>query len=434
MANFIELDLSLPGWPHAAACLVAMAAFFPVMFVRKGGAAHRAWGRIYVIAYLIACVTALGIYRQNKFFFPHWFAIGGLVVLAAGCLAARYKPRGWRIIHLTGMVLSAYNLFAGAVNEAFFRIKALRATLGENPFMSPVLGTTHAVLFWLFFLLIVGYIATLDLAEWRRYPVARTPVAARPDYGIDAPQVLRNLFLVSAAGISLWTVVMILVKFTTMHIPQVVFALSGMGFGTGVLCMVMGIWMLWESKIGKLRGRDRLLDRVVWTGSEQVLDVGCGRGLILMGAAKRLRTGKATGIDVWQAEDLTRNHADATIENARREGVADRVEVRTADMRQMPFADNTFDVIVSRAAIHNIHKAPERAAAIREIARVLKPGGQAIIEDIRHHREYALIFTQNGCADLRRAGSLAVYLFFSFVTFGSLRPATLLVRKSASRG
>jgi len=300
--------------------------------------------------------------------------------------------------------------------------------------VSPIVGTTHVVLFWLFFLLILGYIATLELTEWRRYPVARPPAAVRPDYGIDAPSVVRNLFLVSATGFSFWILVAILPKFTTVHIPQVVHTLTGMFFGTSVLCTVMGVWMLWESKIGKLRGRDRLLERVVWTGNEQVLDVGCGRGLVLMGAAKRLRTGKATGIDIWQAEDLTGNHAEATIENARREGVDDRVEVRTADMRQMPFADNTFDVIVSRAAIHNIYKRHERAAAIREIARVLKPNGQAIIEDIRHHREYALIFAENGCRDLKRAGSLAAYLFFGIATFGGLRPATLLVRKSAARG
>jgi ubiquinone/menaquinone biosynthesis C-methylase UbiE len=193
----------------------------------------------------------------------------------------------------------------------------------------------------------------------------------------------------------------------------------------------MGLWMLWESRIGKLRDRERLLQRIDWTGGEQVLDVGCGRGLILTGAAKRLKTGKATGIDIWQADDLTGNRSEAAIENARREGVDDRVEIRTADMRQIPFADNTFDVVVSRAAIHNIYSPSERAIAILEIARVLKPGGQAIIEDIRHHQEYARVFSQSGCTDLRRAGSLVTYVFFTLLTFGSLRPATLLVRKSA---
>jgi uncharacterized membrane protein len=47
------------------ACLVAVAAFFPVMFARKGGKTHRAWGRIYAIAYVVLCVISLGIYRLN---------------------------------------------------------------------------------------------------------------------------------------------------------------------------------------------------------------------------------------------------------------------------------------------------------------------------------------------------------------------------------
>ena len=110
---------------------------------------------------------------------------------------------------------------------------------------------------------------------------------------------------------------------------------------------------------------------------------------MLVGAAKRLTTGSATGIDIWQAEDLSGNRPEATLENARREGVADRIEIQTADMREIPFPDATFDAVVSCSAIHNLYAAPDRAKAIREIARVLKPGGQAVIDDIRHGREYA---------------------------------------------
>jgi ubiquinone/menaquinone biosynthesis C-methylase UbiE len=193
----------------------------------------------------------------------------------------------------------------------------------------------------------------------------------------------------------------------------------------------MGIWMVWDSKIGKVRSRERLLQWITWTGQEQVLDVGCGRGLLLIGAAKRLTTGKAIGIDIWQAEDLSGNRPESTLENARREGVVERIEVQKADMRQMPFADNSFDVVVSRAVIHNLYKAADRAQAIGEIARVLKPGGQALIEDIRHIQEYARVFSQNSCSDVRRVGSLVASVLLMLITFGSLRPATLIVRKSA---
>ena len=426
MSDFITLNLSPLGWPHTIACLVAMFAFFPVMLMRKGGVKHKMWGRVYSISYVVLCITGLGIYRLHKFFFPHWLSIGGLLVIGVAFYATRYKPWGWRGIHLTSMILSAANLFGGAVNEAFLRIKPLHAIAGDNILASPVVGITQGIVGNIFFLLIIGYLATLELSEWRRYPrAAKVRSAERPDYGIDAPAVVRNLGLVSICGVLYWNAV------TLFHLGIVFRILSSMAFGTAILCALMGAWMLWESKIGKLRDRDRLLQRIEWSGSEQVLDVGCGRGLILAGAAKRLKSGKATGIDIWQAEDLTGNTSDATLENARREGVGDRVEVRTADMREIPFADGTFDVIVSRAAIHNIYSAADRARAIREIARVLKPGGQAVIEDIRHLHEYARIFAQSGCKDLRRAGSLITYLLFTVLTFGSLRPGTLLVRKSA---
>jgi ubiquinone/menaquinone biosynthesis C-methylase UbiE len=169
---------------------------------------------------------------------------------------------------------------------------------------------------------------------------------------------------------------------------------------------------------------EQLLSKISWRGDEHVLDVGCGRGLLLIGAAKRLTTGKATGIDSWRKE----GSPEATMENARREGVSDRVDVKTGDMRKMPFPDSSFDVIVSRAAIHNLDSEEDRAAAVREIARVLKPSGLALIDDIRHFRQYAAVFTENGC-DVRRINSPAAAMVWTILTFGSLRPATLLVRK-----
>jgi ribosomal protein L11 methylase PrmA len=89
----------------------------------------------------------------------------------------------------------------------------------------------------------------------------------------------------------------------------------------GLAMTFTGTWMAWSSRVGKLREREQLLDRIAWRGDEAVLDVGCGRGLLLVGAAKRLRAGHATGIDLWQAEDLAGNRPEATLENARLEGV-----------------------------------------------------------------------------------------------------------------
>ena len=100
----LELDLSLVGWVHTIVCVVAMLAFVPVMLARKGSRRHRTFGRVYSLAYVAVCATSLGIYSQQRFWFPHWLAIGGLVVLVIGYLAARLKPRGWRYIHLSADV------------------------------------------------------------------------------------------------------------------------------------------------------------------------------------------------------------------------------------------------------------------------------------------------------------------------------------------
>ena len=194
----------------------------------------------------------------------------------------------------------------------------------------------------------------------------------------------------------------------------------------------MGCWMLYDSKIGKLRERERLLDLVRWRGTETVLDLGCGRGLLLVAAARRLSTGKATGLDLWQAEDLTGNQIDATLENARREGVSDRVEVRTGDMRTIPFANRTFDVVVSNVAIHNIYDRTGRETTMSEIARVLKPGGWVVIHDIRHTHEYALALASLGLVDVARAGSRVAQVLLLLLTFGSLRPDIITARSPES--
>jgi Methylase involved in ubiquinone/menaquinone biosynthesis len=251
---------------------------------------------------------------------------------------------------------------------------------------------------------------------------------ARPDYGLDAPDVIRNLVLVAVIGFAVSGSAMLGWWSGVLALGNVRMPLGWM-IWPAATCTLMAIWMTWDSKIGKVRDRERLLDNVSWTGAERVLDIGCGRGLMLIGAAKRLTTGTATGIDLWQAEDLTGNRPEATMENAEREGVAERVDVKTADMREIPFPDATFDVVVSCAAIHNVYVAAERRKAIAEIARVLKPGGSAVIDDIRHGREYADAFAANGCTT-RSIGSTVVSIFLAILTMGSLRPATLLVRKN----
>ncbi|MEY2471266.1 MAG: arsenite methyltransferase [Actinomycetota bacterium] len=156
------------------------------------------------------------------------------------------------------------------------------------------------------------------------------------------------------------------------------------------------------SVYGKQRTVRRMLDRLPWRGDEHVLDVGCGHGLLLVEAARRLTTGRAVGIDVWSQRDQWRNTADATRARLRAAGLGDKVEVQDADARELPFADASFDVVVSNLVIHNIPGEDERARAIREVARVLKPGGRVALVDIAHTRHYAEVLRAEGFVDVHR--------------------------------
>jgi arsenite methyltransferase len=212
----------------------------------------------------------------------------------------------------------------------------------------------------------------------------------RVDYGVDAPNVIRNLFLGGAAFliVALLLPQVTLGGVTFVLFPGFLYPAAGMILGAGL--------MLLYGKVGKFRHRDRMLARVPWAGTEQVLDVGTGRGLLLIGAAKRLTTGHATGIDIWNKEDLSNNGPQGLLENIGLEGVGDRTTVKSENAREMSFADGTFDVVLSNLCLHNIYNRPGRAEACREIARVLKPGAVAVISDYKHMRQYAKVLRQAG--------------------------------------
>jgi ubiquinone/menaquinone biosynthesis C-methylase UbiE len=162
--------------------------------------------------------------------------------------------------------------------------------------------------------------------------------------------------------------------------------------------------MVWSSKVGKKREIQKLLDAYPWRGDETVLDVGPGRGLLLISAAKRLTTGKAIGVDIWQSEDQSDNRPNNTWRNARAEGVAKRIELKDGDARKLPFENSSFDVVVCSLTLHNIYNPDERAKAVHEIDRVLKPGGHALILDFQHTGQYEQVLRDAGWRDIRRTG------------------------------
>ncbi|MEO8945695.1 MAG: class I SAM-dependent methyltransferase [Gemmatimonadaceae bacterium] len=221
------------------------------------------------------------------------------------------------------------------------------------------------------------------------------------DYGLDAPGVIRTMAVIGIVAIVLGLVVgHLLPDVAVIEHVAIVSTLLWAGWAL----VVGSLLMVGSSRWGKLRARDRLLDRMALAGGETVLDVGCGHGLLLIGAAKRLPRGRAIGIDLWSQVDQKSNSSVATMKNAHIEGVADRVEVRDGDMRALPLDDASVDVAVSCLAIHNVKGDEERQKAIREIVRVLKPGGRVGIIDIAHVKTYAQNLRDAGMREVKLRG------------------------------
>jgi SAM-dependent methyltransferase len=238
------------------------------------------------------------------------------------------------------------------------------------------------------------------------------------DYGIDAPGMLRGIFLTAAAGAVLLAVALYAgLPHWLVDVAAVLTVYAGL----------VGVAHVWLSRVGKLRERVRLVNRAALRGDERVLDVGCGRGLLLNEAAARLTSGGAVGVDLWSGRDQSGNTADATFENARVEGVADRINVCTGDARALPFAGGSIDVVVSSIALHNIRGEHGRRQAVREIDRVLRPGGRLVLLDLRKTDDYAATLRDLGWADVARIGPVW-WMFVSRYVTGSKPPRALAER------
>ncbi|MEQ1946168.1 MAG: class I SAM-dependent methyltransferase [Bryobacteraceae bacterium] len=224
--------------------------------------------------------------------------------------------------------------------------------------------------------------------------MADAAAPAAPDYGLDSPAVVKEWYARAgwtfAFGALLWFMNREQYPGPAVSIVVTLALIAAAMLG-------IGWFMNWSSRVGKVQARDKILNTLELKGDEKVLDAGCGRGLMAIGIAKKLsKAGKVTAIDVWDTNALSGNLGDATRENVKNEGVADRVRVENGDMRKMPYPAGNFDLVVSTWAIHHIQDEPERDQAVREFYRVTKSGGRIVIADTHYSSRYADVLREAG--------------------------------------
>jgi SAM-dependent methyltransferase len=240
-------------------------------------------------------------------------------------------------------------------------------------------------------------------------------LSARVDYGIDSPAIVAGLTIAGTLSLGM----AVLVHFLG---PSHFFWRLGL-LAAGVYFLAGAGGMIHYSKVGKLRIRDQTITLIPWRGDELVLDVGCGRGLLLVAAARRLSTGKAIGLDRWLRGALTGNRPEAVINNAMIEQVEDRIAVTNGDVRQLPFGDNVFDVVISNFVLHEVNTPEERVRMLQEIVRVLKPGAHLALVDFIFTGHCVLTLRDAGLSDAqrRRAGSFFSFWFSAAINLGLVR-------------
>jgi arsenite methyltransferase len=236
----------------------------------------------------------------------------------------------------------------------------------------------------------------------------------RGDYGFDAPFAPIMMVIIGTLLLAL-----AIIQLLFDEDRQVLVRATGLGIGALWLYLNAGTF-IHSTRRGKFTVWAELLDQLKLQGDERLLDIGCGRGAVLLMAAQRLPRGRAVGVDLWSTKDQSGNAEAVTLRNAALEGVADRIELHTGDMRQLLFDDGSFDVVVSSLAIHNIWGAGERAKALREAARVLKQGGKLMIADIRYTRVYAKELEACGLKITERR-SLGYRFWFAFGPWAATR-------------
>lgn len=188
-------------------------------------------------------------------------------------------------------------------------------------------------------------------------------------YGVDAKGVVFGFYL-GAFLCGIFSIV------SWMYVQYSLYSLIFVAFFilNGLYFIIAASYMIWSSKVGKIRLCRELLGDLGLDTVESILDVGCGKGLYAIEAARFVKN--VACLDLGDGTDV--------MANAEREGVS--VQYQKGDMRQLPFEDHSFEISLAATTLNHLRTKEDRYQALKELTRVTKK--TILIVDFQYLDEY----------------------------------------------
>jgi len=151
--------------------------------------------------------------------------------------------------------------------------------------------------------------------------------------------------------------------------------------------LIIFLYFLYSRFLFSPRGKNiqkkiqaQLLETIQWDGKGKALDIGCGSGALTIMLAKKFPLSHITGVDNWGTVwEYSKKKSE---ENARIEGVSERVVFQKASATSLPFDDHSFNAVVSNLTFHEVHDCKDKRRLLQEALRIIPKGGFFTFQDL----------------------------------------------------
>ncbi len=310
-------------------------------------------------------VNLLGIPNTSQYFYPN--ILGGVLTGIGIALIIEYykKPGGLSGLGIGGAV--TINICGGTVLAAWL----IFGRLNIPP---------HGQIFLWILVFILVFVSLIELLIYIKNSNSKE---TKPNYGYIAIKPFLIIGIIGLAGL-----IGAIIGFKLEGILKTIIVIISLPVAFIGIYISLAYIPLYNFVIKSRKDYafwDKVLKKENISINSKVLDVGCGTGQVSIEVAKYIKSGHVTGLDIFKG--MSGNSPARPIRNAEIEGVANRTEFKHGNLLDIPFPDNTFDLITAGSVLHEVHEEKDKIKALNEIYRVLKPGGKfitvEIIRDIR---------------------------------------------------